>query len=251
MIKAILILAELILLWVFIFPITLKILNIGNAIGIAFCVACLIVTAFSEKAGCIVQKLWNAKAGKIVCIAFIIVVILCIVYAVMLSALMAKASNNPPKEPDILIVLGCKVNGSTPSQMLRRRLDATYEYMLDNEDVKCIVSGGKGANEDISEAQAMYNYLTAKGISADRIIIEDKSTSTKENLEFSKAILDELNLPYNITIVSDSYHQFRAKLIAQELGYENIHSVSGYTRTALIPTYWIREWLGITAQLVF
>ena len=93
-----------------------------------------------------------------------------------------------------MIVLGCGVNGDRPSLMLTERLDAAYDYLNTHEEVVCILSGGQGKGENISEAECMYRSLTEKGIARDRLYKEDRSTSTRENLLYSKKIIEEKNL---------------------------------------------------------
>ena len=81
----------------------------------------------------------------------------------------------------------------------------------------CIWWNGRGRK--ISEAECMYRYLTKKGINSSRIIKEDKSTSTRENLRFSKKIMEEKGLGNNIAIATSEYHQYRASQIAKSLGF--------------------------------
>ena len=169
-----------------------------------------------------------------------------IIYVGILSILMYKAQENRPEKANVIVVLGCQVKGERPSRMLRRRLDAAIKAMNDNPDTLCIVSGGKGDDEKISEALAMKNYLLEKGIDSDRIIMEDKSTSTYENIQNSLKILDELGMSHDMTIVTDGFHQYRASLIAKAQGVENVTAYSAYTEPRYLFTYWVREWLGLT-----
>ena len=157
---------------------------------------------------------------------------------------MLRYQNRPPKQPNTVIVLGCKVKGTTPSLMLRRRLEAAATYLSEHETAFCIVSGGQGPGESISEAQAMQTYLTAHGIAADRILLEDQSTDTAENIANSKAILEQQGLPLQVTLITDGFHQYRAHLLAEQNGLE-AWSVSGATRPILVPTYWVREWMAL------
>lgn len=249
--KSVLLCAESFLFLLFVFPITRRILNAGNICGMLLCVTLIAATLFSDRLFAFILSAWKHTGGRVMMILVAVLVAGCIIYAVVLSVLMALAYNDPPEEPDVVVVLGCKVRSTVPSQMLTYRLDAAYEYLTENEDAICVVSGGQGPGEDIPEAKAMYDYLIDKGISADRIIIEDKSTNTEENLKFTAEILTELDLPLNITIVSDGYHQYRAQLIANELGYSEVHSISGRTRAYLLPTYWVREWLALTEYFIF
>ncbi len=249
-VKFILISSESFLLLVFIMPIFRRVVNAGNICGIALSAALLSATVFSDKLFAVIKEIWQTAGGKVLIVFTAFLLTAAIIYAAVLSALMMSAYSDPPEEPTNVIVLGCKVRGSTPSQMLRYRLDAAYNYLCENEDTICIVSGGKGAGEDISEAEAMKTYLVEKGISPDRIITEDKSTSTEENLKNSAEILRSLGLPTEAVIISDGYHQYRASLIAKSVGFEKTYSVSGKTKAYLLPTYWVREWLALTEQLL-
>ena len=115
-----------------------------------------------------------------------------------------------------LIVLGCQVNGTVPSLMLRQRLDAAAAYLNTYPDAVAIVSGGQGAGESISEAQCMYDYLTAAGIEPERIRLEDQATSTMENLRYSMEYLDSTS----VAIVSNEFHLYRAGQMAEKLGLD-------------------------------
>ena len=98
---------------------------------------------------------------------------------------------NATYEADYIIVLGSKVNGTKPSYSLQYRIDKAAEYLKSHEKAIAIVSGGKGKGEDISEALAMKNELMKLNIAEDRIIMEDKSTSTDENIKFSKPLIPD------------------------------------------------------------
>lgn len=118
------------------------------------------------------------------------------------------------------IVLGAKVKeGNIPSLSLRYRLEATLAYASDNPDVQFVLSGGKGLDEDIEEAIFMKNFLMENGVAENRLIVEDRSTSTYENLLFSKQLLpDEVD---SVTIITSDYHLYRAKLLARKLGWKS------------------------------
>ena len=113
---------------------------------------------------------------------------------------------------EVLIVLGTTVNGTEPSPMLKQRLDAAVEYLNTYPIAKCIVTGGKGDEHNLSEAQCMYNYLTAAGIDESRITMEDRATTTVENLLNVRAMLDT----NEVDILSSDFHLYRAGLIAKE-----------------------------------
>lgn len=115
-----------------------------------------------------------------------------------------------------VIVLGAKVKrGAIPSKALAFRLDAALDYAIQYPNVQIIVSGGQGADEDATEASVMKQYLIDRGFPENQIIVEDQSTSTYENLIYSKKIIGP-NLE-GLTIVSSDYHLARAKMLAEDL----------------------------------
>ena len=116
---------------------------------------------------------------------------------------------------DYAIVLGAKVKKDSLSLSLRYRLDAALAYANENPHVTLILSGGQGADEPMSEAEAMRRFLTDNGIEESRLILEDASTSTYENLLFSKKLLpSDVD---SITIISSDFHLARAQKIAGSL----------------------------------
>ena len=146
-----------------------------------------------------------------------------------------------------IITLGAAVHGSVPSLALTHRIQATYDYLIKYPDSIAVVSGGQGSGEDISEAQCMYDWLTERGIAPERIIIEDKSTSTIENLKFSLQLIKENGgSADDIAIVSSPYHLYRAKTMAKSLGIDaaGVACVFGYPIFTL--GMFIREAFGVT-----
>ena len=156
---------------------------------------------------------------------------------------------SPPPDIDgqTLIVLGARVYESGPSRMLMYRLDKAAEYMNEYPQAVCIVSGGQGDDEPFTEASAMARYLIARGISPERIIEEDKSTSTNENIRLSSQLipLDSTG----VIIVTNDFHQFRASVYARNNGLE-VRSVSAFTPPGLFPVYWMREVGGVPYSLL-
>lgn len=230
----------------------LGIRNIGAIFGLCISVFALLVTAFIKTAVKILKRLWRSKAGKTVTIAFFSVFGLLAVYALLLSSLMIGEMMNTPDDPDAVIVLGCRVqrNGK-PSLMLGRRIEAAYEYLSENKDVICIVSGGQGEDEPISEGEAMKVALVEKGIEESRIFVEDKSENTKENIEFSAKLLEEMGIEVNeAAIVTDGFHLYRASLMAEGT-WQNTTSVAADTPWWLVTAYWFREWFALSSLFVF
>lgn len=122
---------------------------------------------------------------------------------------------------DVMIVLGAKVNKDGVSKTLKLRLDKAIEYYNKNKHINIIVSGGQGKDEIMTEASAMREYLVENGVNRNNIILEDKATTTLENIIFSKSIMKNLNLGNRALIVTSDYHLFRGRFIASILGVDN------------------------------
>lgn len=241
-------------LWTWFFlPVPLYgVLNLGNGAGMLVFGALFLATLFSKRLKERTNKLKKKKAGKIIvglCSVFLVFVF---GTAIVLGGLIVKGAVNAPPEdtPTTVVVLGCKVQASgKPSKILNTRLKAAYDYLADHPETVCIVSGGKGADEPVAEAEAMYNRLVELGIPKERILIEDKSTSTRENLKFSAEIIEELGLPETISIATNEFHQYRAGRIAGKLGYA-YYAISADSPRVLLPTYFVREMFGIVYETI-
>lgn len=152
-----------------------------------------------------------------------------------------------------IIVLGAGLKNDRPADVLRRRLDAAAVAYGENPNAIIVVSGGKGTNETISEALAMQRYLLAKGIPEETILMEDKSTSTKENLVFSKELLLQHGIGPDapIAIVTNAFHCYRAGQYAKMVGFTNVRNIpASMNYTALLPAY-SREVFAILFYWVF
>ncbi len=144
-----------------------------------------------------------------------------------------------------VIVLGAQVRGTKPSRALLRRLETAEKTVLQNPDTILILSGGQGKNEDISEADCMWNYLTERGISEDRLIREDKSTSTWENLIFSDRLTGCGEK--SCGILSNDFHITRACLTAGKAGYADPRGIAAEGDPIMELHYIVRE----TAALLY
>ena len=142
---------------------------------------------------------------------------------------------------DYIIVLGAQVRESGPSVALKYRLDEAVEYLEDNPKTICIVSGGQGANEPYSEAEGMARYLKEQGIDASRILLEDKSLNTEQNMEYSKALIKE---GASVGIITNDFHLFRAKQIARKYGLDNICGIAAKSTPVYLPNNMLREFLA-------
>ena len=146
-----------------------------------------------------------------------------------------------------LVVLGAKVRSDGPSLSLQNRIDAAFSYLTAHPDTIAVVTGGQGEDEHISEAQCMFDRLTAMGIDGSRIWMEDKATSTWENLRFSLDLIEEKtgSRPAKIGVLSSEYHLYRAGLFAKACGVEFIGVPARTTNPVLMVNYFLREVAGV------
>lgn len=236
----------------FLLPMSVRIINIGNLFGLAVCLLLFICLLIPGKIQTTVRRLWISRSGKAVLTAVGILAVLGVLYCIVISIFMVRAAGKKPKEtPQAIIVLGCKVNGSTPSLMLSRRIQTAYEAMQQYPDITAVVSGGQGVNEDISEADCMAESLIRLGIAPERILREDQSCSTSENLRFSRQKLEEAGIGGPVLLVTDAYHQFRAQMLARTEQLPDCAAAVPYTSWYLQPTFWVREWFGVAHAAVF
>lgn len=226
------------------------ILNIGNVTGAVLMTALMLYGAFSPKMNAGIRNIKKKKAGRIVLSGVTTVLVIIFLLAMTETGFMLAAASKTPAENATVVVLGCRAYGTRPSIMLASRLDAAYEYLVLHPESMCIVSGGQGEDESVSEAECMYLYLVEKGIAPERIFQEAESTSTRENLEFSKALIEAEGLNNEIAIVTNEYHQYRASMIADTL-YPEYGAISAQTPLWLYPTYYVRELYGILYEWVF
>ena len=200
----------------------------------------------TNRAGLVFSRETRVKIDKVVWI----LVGICVVVFIGLSALLWTGYDeyDGTFKDETVVTLGCKVNGNRPSRQLRHRLEATVDFLKENPSAKCIVTGGQGTNEVMPESKVMKEYLVEKGISEKRIFMEDKSTDTKENLEYAKKVAKENKLNKKFIIVTESYHEYRANKYAKELGISSM----GYpakTERWLWLSYWCREMFALVRDV--
>lgn len=179
-----------------------------------------------------------------------VILVLGVAFILLLEGLIIFGGSwSKPEQPaDCIIVLGALVEGETPSPTLRYRLETAYQYLVAFPEVKAVVSGGQGNREDISEAEAMKRYLVSKGIAPERLVLEDASTDTYENLRNSFALLGN-DKKLKICVVTSDFHMFRAKLLAWKLD-RRVDGWGADTPPLLVPNYHFREMIGIMKDYI-
>ncbi|MCD8382163.1 MAG: YdcF family protein [Clostridiales bacterium] len=158
-------------------------------------------------------------------ILFGLVLVCLAAFLVLEGVVIAGSVSDLRGDPDAVVILGCKIWGEEPSPALQRRLDTALDYLeeLEGRGVEplIVVSGGQGDDEPISEARAMADYLIEKGVREERILLEEQSTNTLENLKYSSALLAERGIEGgHLTVVSNGFHLTRVRMLADRLGLD-------------------------------
>lgn len=174
------------------------------------------------------------------------------VFIITESLIIGYANKMPKNKADYMIVLGAKVRGTKITNSLKKRLDKAVQHRKQNPQMKIIVSGGQGDGEDITEAEAMKQYLLLEGIPSSDIILEDKSTNTNENIIYSKEIIEQLCkadgkqiTETGILIVTNGFHVYRAVQIAKKQDITNAEGLPAATDNILRVNYYVREVLAV------
>ena len=162
-------------------------------------------------------------------------------------------TSEPEEELDYLIVLGAQVKKTVPSKALGLRLQKACEYLKEHSQTKAVLSGGQGSGEEIAEAECMYRYLTEHGIPEERLLKEECSTTTRENLMYSARVLadsrqevtTETVLGSKIGLVSNNFHIYRALLLAEKFGYRKVYGVPAASDWKLQIHYMVREYFAV------
>lgn len=151
-----------------------------------------------------------------------------------------------------VIVLGCGIRGERVSVGLAKRLNKAAEYHEKNPNAMIIVSGGQGPQEDISEALAMKRYLIDKGVPENKIIMEDKSTSTITNFRYSREIMETQGLPLSsVVFVTNAYHVYRAASYAKDEGFIEVSHLGTDIIWYTVPMNYMREMMAVVKMWLF
>ncbi len=173
----------------------------------------------------------------------LLLLLVVLILAFVVTGILIMTFSTGSGEFDYLLVLGTTVNGTEPSPMLRDRINAAYAYLTEHEDVICIVSGGKGSENQLSEAQCMFNELTKLGIAPERIIMEDQAVSTVENFSLSLELIEKETgvRPEKMGVLSSEFHLLRANMFAKREGITAVTIPAKTTDPGTFWSYFLRE----------
>lgn len=194
------------------------------------------------------------KNRKLKVVIFSLASVFILSFVIIEGLIIYHASKTSEEKADVLIILGARLYGRIPSPSLQFRLDEGYAYLKNHPDTLAVVSGGMGRGEEITEASAMRDYLLDKGIAPDRILTEENSYNTYENISFSITVLEE-NLQgadlqsLTFGIVSNDFHIFRGTLMAKDKGLDAFGIPSKTPPTTVLKGY-LREYLSVLKYLL-
>ena len=194
-------------------------INIGLITGLATGALLFVYGLFFKSINRFISSISERTGGKIALSFVAVIMIACLLTGgITLSKIIVKSRPSENKT-EYIIVLGCRVYSDKPGIFLTKRINAAYNYLIDNPGSKAILSGGQGEGEDISEAQCMFNALTEKGIEPSRLFTETQSSSTLENFQKSVEMMKEHDITLEeITVVTNDYHEYRASEFAKKCG---------------------------------
>lgn len=188
------------------------------------------------------------KVWKILSIVFSVIIGYFVVTAAIYVPFVVKDAKTPYNDScDYLMILGNQVvDEATPSPLMIERVERAVEYLKVNTECKVVVCGGITTDvQTITEAALMKKLLTESGINPNRIILEDSSTTTFENFEFAKKVIESHSgkniADVKVAFLSSDYHIHRATLIAEHFGFKDIGKVSCVTKDGFAKTV-VREY---------
>ncbi len=184
-------------------------------------------------------------------IAFFVCVFIMLCIMVFLWAMGQKSKAKTKKQ--VVIVLGAGLIGKKVSSVLAKRLNEAIKFYRKHGDIIIVVTGGQGHNEIIPEAHAMKEYLLLNNIPEEKIIVEDKSKSTKENFKFAMQLLNEkgINGDVSMAFSTNTFHIFRSMGYAKLAGFSNVSSLPSRTGLFSVLPCYIREVFALVHFIVF
>lgn len=231
--------------WMFLYPVIGGFIDLSNVSGMAACLIFACVMIFWKPFLGLIRWLWRRIWGRILLLLTGVGLLAALVLLIVLSCLVLSGlGSKPDRECKTVVVLGCQVRGETPSLHLYYRINAAADYLKAHPDAVAILSGGQGPGEEITEAACMRRELMERGISADRLYLEEESSNTRENLLNSKALMAREGLSGPVVIISNSFHMYRALQMAEDLDFP-AEGQSAKSKLATLPVYVFREALAL------
>lgn len=229
----------------------------------AACCGYYFVIGLASRFGLSLSWMWLALGAAFICAGILCIrplpralrwgwrlaLLACMVWLMAMEGLVVSGmTRSAPANVDYLIVLGARVESDGPSPALTRRLNAAMEYLEDSPDTIIIASGGQGSDEPMSEAACIRDELVRRGVAPERILLEDSSTDTQENITCSMALIGDTGA--SVGILTNNFHVYRAEKLARSAGLENVCGIAArYTGFTLFH-YMVREAICITVEFL-
>ena len=186
--------------------------------------------------------LWSKFPMGIHILFVIAVVVLLILFFILEGQILSGFHEKGEDNLDYIIVLGAQVREDGPSPVLRYRLEKALDYLKENPETICIVSGGQGYNEPCTEAEAMATYLMERGIPEERIIQEKEATTTKQNIRYSMPFMAQ---DASVGIVTNNFHVYRSLRIAEDEELMNACGIAAGSKRFYLPNNMFREFFAL------
>ena len=241
----------------------LNTLGIVYMVAGAMCIAYYFLIGLYSRFGLSIQWIWLAGGAALIIASLLTsrplprwlryawraVLISGLALLIALECLVVSGMNaTAPPGMDYLVVLGASVYADGPSPALTRRINAVMDCLDQHPDARIIASGGQGKNEPVSEALCIRDELVRRGVDPNRILMEDRSTDTRENMIYSKALIDRVDAA--VGIVTNNYHIWRSLRLARRAGMTNVHGIAAtYTGPTLFH-FMVREAVSITVSFL-
>ena len=184
-------------------------------------------------------------------VLYVITSIGLLIFFIVELLILSKFNTVPKNNLDYIIVLGAQVGPNGPEISYKYRLDAAYDYLLKNDNTICILTGNRGSNEPISEGEGGYNYLIEKGIKENRLLYEETSTDTYENIKNAVTLINEKedNENYTCAIVTNKYHLFRGMSIAKKILNKEVDGIPAKINRFYLLNSMVREFFGVIKDI--
>ena len=176
-----------------------------------------------------------------------------LLFLIIQGKIWSASREDPDTDASVGIVFGAGIYEDRPSQALEVRLERALKWWQEDPERILIVTGGQGKEEICPEADVMADWLIKRGIPEEKVLKEDRSHDTNENVKYSAPILKELVSPGDrVAVISHSFHLYRCRTLVRELGYEPVGLSVPIGIWYMVPAYPIREtgsvllmWLGL------
>ena len=226
--------------------IVLMIIGFGNIFSYFFAllgILFLLVSFFYEK--------FSKRVKRIILCVLLVGTVL---FGLLEARIISYSMKQPAQNADYVILLGSGVSETGPSIDFMARIKAAERYLKENPETVVIVTGAQGGNEPVSEASAARDQLLSMGIDPERIILEDQSYSTLQNLQNSRKLIEKEGdnvEDCSIVIVSSAFHLYRAGYIAEQIGFKNISCLGSHGLRILDPQYYAREFFACIKEWIY